>query len=49
MAARDTRSEGGISFRPPHVARWWYDDASWRGVQEEYTLYIEGRVEVPGT
>ena len=28
----------------PHVARWWYgDDTSWRGVVEEYTLYIEGR------
>ncbi len=28
----------------PHVARWWYgDDTSWHGVQEEYTLYIEGR------
>lgn len=28
----------------PHVARWWYgDDTSWRGVEDEYTLYIEGR------
>ena len=28
----------------PHVARWWYgDDTSWRGVEEEYTRYIEGR------
>jgi aminoglycoside 6'-N-acetyltransferase len=28
----------------PHVARWWYGDAtSWHGVQKEYTLYIEGR------
>jgi aminoglycoside 6'-N-acetyltransferase len=28
----------------PHVARWWYgDDTSWRGVQKEYTLYIEDR------
>jgi RimJ/RimL family protein N-acetyltransferase len=26
------------------VARWWYgDDTSWRGVQGEYTLYIEDR------
>ncbi len=28
----------------PHVARWWYgDDTSWRGIEEQYGSYIEGR------
>jgi RimJ/RimL family protein N-acetyltransferase len=28
----------------PHVARWWYgDDISWRGIEEHYIPYIEGR------